>query len=397
MPDRRRIYADNASTTELSPRALEAMLPFMKEAYGNPSGLYSLGQEAAEAVGEARETMAALLGCKSKELTFTSGGSESVNQALVSAAKNGAGQGKKHIISTKFEHHAVLNSLNRLKNEGFSVTLLDVPENGIINPKQIEESIKDETCLVTVMYANNEIGAIQPIREIGTICRRKGVTFHTDAVQAAGQLPIDVMEQNIDMLSLSAHKFHGPKGAGLLYCKAGISLTSLILGGHQEGDRRAGTENVPAIVGMAAAFEEACGKIKENSQKLSKMRSRLLEELKKIPHSIVNGDTEQRLPGNVNLCFEGIEGETLVMHLDGIGICASSGSACTAGSLEPSHVLLAIGRPHELAGSSLRLSLSAKNTEAETEYIIKALPEAVAYLREKSPAWRSKKTFILPR
>ena len=383
-----KIYADNAATTKMSRTAIDAMLPYMDEIYGNPSSLHSVGQSANEAITSARERMAACLGCDAREIIFTSGGSEADNHAIVSAARNGERQGKKHIISTAFEHHAVLHTLNRLEKEGFEVTLLDVHENGLITPQQVSDAIREDTCLVTVMYANNEIGTIQPIKEIGAICRDRGVPFHTDAVQAVGHLHIDVREQNIDMLSLSAHKFHGPKGVGALYAKRGIRLTNLIEGGAQEQGRRAGTENIPAIMGMAAALEEACGHIDENASSVSALRDRLIEGLSKIPHGVLNGDATHRLPGNVNFCFEGIEGESLLLLLDDKGVYASSGSACTSGSLDPSHVLLAIGRPHEIAHGSLRLTLSEETAEEEIDYMIQAVREVVEYLRGMSPVWR---------
>ena len=393
------IYLDNAATTKMSKTAIDTMLPYMDTVYGNPSSLHSAGQAAAEALADARERIAKCLGCTAKEITFTSGGSEADNQAILSAAKIGARKGKKHIISTAFEHHAVLHTLEKLKNEGFEITLLDVHENGLILPKQVAGAIREETCLVTVMYANNEIGTIQPIKEIGEICRAKGVIFHTDAVQAAGHLHINVQEQNIDMLSLSAHKFHGPKGIGALYVKKGIPLATLIEGGAQERGKRAGTENIPAIMGMAAALEEACDLIDENTAKITALRNKLIWGLSEIPHSVLNGDASQRLPGNVNFCFEGIEGESLLLLLDDKGICASSGSACTSGSLDPSHVLLAIGRVHDIAHGSLRLSLSEENTEKEIEYTINAVKEVVEYLRSISPIWRDlvngKKEFII--
>jgi cysteine desulfurase len=394
-----RIYLDNAATTKMSKTAINAMLPYMDTVYGNPSSLHSAGQAAAEALADARERIAKCLGCTAKEITFTSGGSEADNQAILSAAKIGARKGKKHIVSTAFEHHAVLHTLEKLKNEGFEITLLDVHENGLVLPEQVAGAIREDTCLVTVMYANNEIGTIQPIKEIGEICRAKGVIFHTDAVQAAGHLHINVQEQNIDMLSLSAHKFHGPKGIGALYARKGILLTTLIEGGAQERGKRAGTENIPAIMGMAAALEEACNLIDENSAKITALRNKLIWGLSEIPHSVLNGDASQRLPGNVNFCFEGIEGESLLLLLDDKGICASSGSACTSGSLDPSHVLLAIGRVHDIAHGSLRLSLSEENTEEEIEYTIKSVKEVVGYLRSISPIWRDlvngKKDFII--
>ncbi|MBQ8175885.1 MAG: cysteine desulfurase NifS [Oscillospiraceae bacterium] len=393
------IYADNAATTKMSRAAIEAMLPYMDKVYGNPSSLHTAGQLANEALTEARERIARLLGCEAREITFTSGGSEADNQAIVSAARLGEKKGKKHIISTAFEHHAVLHTLNRLEKEGFEVTLLDVHENGIVTAEQVENAIRQDTCLVTVMYANNEIGSVQPVKEIGEVCKKQGVIFHTDAVQAAGHLHINVREQNIDMLSLSAHKFHGPKGVGVLYARKGIVLTNLIEGGAQERGKRGGTENIPAVMGMTAALEEAVANIDSNSVKLAKMRDRLIERLSEIPHSVLNGDRVNRLPANVNFCFEGIEGESLLLLLDDKGICASSGSACTSGSLDPSHVLLAIGRPHEIAHGSLRLTLSEENTDEEVEYIIKSVKEVVEYLRGISPIWNDmingRKSFVL--
>ena len=393
------IYLDNAATTKMSKSAINAMLPYMDSIYGNPSSLHSVGQKANEALVNARESIAKLLGCEAREITFTSGGSEADNQAILSAARLGESKGKKHIISTAFEHHAVLHTLSKLEKEGFDVTLLDVHENGLVTPEQVREAIRENTCLVTIMYANNEIGTIQPIKEIGDICREKGVIFHTDAVQVAGHLHIDVKEQNIDMLSLSAHKFHGPKGIGALYARKGIRLTSLIEGGAQERGKRAGTENIPAIMGMAAALEESCSRIDENAEILTALRDKLIAGLSEIPHSILNGDAKKRLPGNVNFCLEGIEGESLLLLLDDKGICVSSGSACTSGSLDPSHVLLAIGRVHDIAHGSLRLSLSDENTEEEIEYTISAVKEVVEYLRSISPIWRDlvngKKEFII--
>ena len=383
-----RIYLDNGATTKMSQTAIHAMLPYMDTIYGNPSSLHSAGQAAAEALADARQHIAACLGCSAAEITFTSGGSEADNQAILSAARLGARKGKRHIISTAFEHHAVLHTLKKLEKEGFTVTLLDVHENGIVLPEQVRDAIREDTCLVTVMYANNEIGSIQPIREIGAVCREKGVLFHTDAVQAAGHLPIHVQEQNIDMLSLSAHKFHGPKGIGVLYARKGILLTPLIEGGAQERGKRAGTENVPAIMGMAAALDEACEHLDENAAKLTGLRDKLIAGLSEIPHSILNGDAVHRLPGNVNFCFEGIEGESLLLLLDDKGICASSGSACTSGSLDPSHVLLAIGRVHDIAHGSLRLTLSEETTAEDVAYTIQAVKEVVAYLRGMSPIWR---------
>ena len=393
------IYADNAATTKMSKTAFEAMLPYITDIYGNPSSLHSAGQAAADALRKARADMADALGCEPSEIIFTSGGSEADNQAIISAAAIGEKKGKKHIISSAFEHHAVLHTLKKLEKQGFEVTLLDVGKNGIINPDDVAKAITDSTCLVTIMFANNEIGTIQPIAEIGKICRENGVIFHTDAVQAAGHIKIDVKEQNIDMLSLSAHKFHGPKGVGALYAKKGIRLINLIEGGAQERGKRAGTENVPAIVSMAAALTEAVQEIDENAKKVSALRDRLIAGLSKIPHSALNGDPSQRLPGNVSFCFEGIEGESLLLLLDAKGICASSGSACTSGSLDPSHVLLAIGRPHEVAHGSLRLTLSEENTEEEIDYMIKEITEVVGYLRELSPVWKDlingKREFVL--
>ena len=393
------IYADNAATTKMSGAAINAMLNCMEETWGNPSSLYGLGQRAKEALEEARERIAACIGASSKEITFTSGGSEADNQAIRSAALLGARQGKRHIISTTFEHHAVLHTLKKLESNGFEVELLPVGPLGTVTASQVAEAIRDDTALVTIMYANNEIGSVLPISEIGKVCREQGVPFHTDAVQAVGHLPIDVKAQNIDLLSLSAHKFHGPKGIGVLYVRQGIPLSSLIEGGAQERGRRAGTENVPAIAGMAAALEEVCAHMEENNVKVSALRDKLIGGLSKIPHAVLNGDPINRLPGNVNFCFEGIEGESLLLLLDDRGICASSGSACTSGSLEPSHVLLAIGRPHEVAHGSLRLSLCEKNTEAEVDAILKAVPEIVGYLRNMSPLWKDKvsgkKEFVL--
>ena len=382
------IYADNAATTKMSRTAIEAMLPYMDNIYGNPSSLYSFGQQAKEALEDARARVAVCLGCDIREITFTSGGSEADNQAIFSAARLGEKKGKKHIISTAFEHHAVLHTLDKLKKQGFEITLLDVHENGIVTPEQVADAIREDTCLVTIMYANNEIGTIQPIAEIGKICREKNVLFHTDAVQAAGHLKINVVEQNIDMLSLSAHKFHGPKGIGVLYSKRGILLDNVINGGAQERGKRAGTENIPAIMGLAAALEEACANIDKNAARLSALRDRLIEGLDQIPYGELNGDRNNRLPSNVNFCFEGIEGESLLLLLDDKGICASSGSACTSGSLDPSHVLLAIGRPHEVAHGSLRLSLGEDTTEEDVEYLINAVTEVVTYLRNMSPFWR---------
>ena len=382
------IYVDNAATTKTSRTAIDAMLPYFDKIYGNPSSLHSVGQAAADALRKAREEAAEVLGCEPSEITFTSGGSEADNQALVSAAAIGAKKGKKHIISTAFEHHAVLHTLKKLEKEGFEVTLLDVHENGMVSARQVADAIREDTCLVTVMYANNEIGSIQPIAEIGAVCREKGVIFHTDAVQAVGHIHINVKEENIDMLSLSAHKFHGPKGVGLLYARRGIRLTNIIEGGAQERGKRAGTEDIPGIVGMVAALKEANANIDANAAKVSALRDRLIAGLEKIPHSALNGDRTRRLPGNVSFCFEGIEGESLLLLLDAKGICASSGSACTSGSLDPSHVLLAIGRPHEVAHGSLRLTLSEENTQEEVDYIIEETTKVVKYLRELSPVWK---------
>ena len=386
------IYADNSATTKMSRTAIDAMLPYMETYYGNPSSLHSVGQKAAEALSDARERIARRLGCMPREITFTSGGSEADNQAIISAARLGEKKGKKHIISTAFEHHTVLHTLEKLRKEGFEIELLPVGERGNITAEQVAAAIRPDTCLVTVMYANNEIGSIMPIAEIGAVCRAKGVLFHTDAVQAVGHLPIDVKAQNIDMLSLSAHKFHGPKGIGVLYAKQGILLTPIIEGGAQERGKRAGTENIPAIVGMAAALDEACDHLEENAAHMTALRDRLIAGLEKVPHSSLNGSKENRLPCNVNFCFEGIEGESLLLLLDARGICASSGSACTSGSLDPSHVLLAIGRPHEVAHGSLRLSLCESNTVEEVDYMLKAIPEVVDYLRNMSPLWREKCT-----
>lgn len=382
------IYVDNAATTKTSRTAIEAMLPYMDKIYGNPSSFHSVGQAAADALRKAREEVAEVLGCEPNEITFTSGGSEADNQALVSAAAIGARKGKKHIISTAFEHHAILHTLKKLEKEGFEVTLLNVHENGMVSAQQVADAIREDTCLVSVMYANNEIGSIQPIAEIGAVCKEKGVIFHTDAVQAVGHVHINVKEENVDMLSLSAHKFHGPKGVGLLYARKGVRLTNIIEGGAQERGKRAGTENIPGIVGMVAALKEANANIDANAEKVSALRDRLIEGLEKIPHSALNGDRTKRLPGNVSFCFEGIEGESLLLLLDAKGICASSGSACTSGSLDPSHVLLAIGRPHEVAHGSLRLTLSEENTQEEVDYIIEETTKVVKYLRDLSPVWK---------
>ena len=393
------IYADNAATTKMSRRAIEAMLPYMADNYGNPSSLHSVGQRANEAMTDARARIANLLNCDPSEITFTSGGSEADNQAIISAARMGEKKGKKHIISTAFEHHAVLHTLKKLEKEGFEVTLLDVHTNGLVTAEQVAQAIRPDTCLVTVMFANNEIGTIQPIAEIGQVCHDKGVLFHTDAVQAAGHVRIDVKAMQIDMLSLSAHKFHGPKGVGVLYARKGIRLTTLIEGGAQERGKRAGTENIPAIMSMAAALEESYENLEDKMAYVTKLRDRLIEGLGAIPHGQVNGDTANRLPGNVSFCFEGIEGESLLLMLDDKGVAASSGSACTSGSLDPSHVLLAIGRPHEVAHGSLRLTLCEENTMEEVEYIISAVTEVVKDLRNMSPVWRDlqngKRKFII--
>ena len=393
------VYMDNAATTRVSDTAVRAMLPCFQNLYGNPSSLHTIGQEAAKALLSARETVAACLGCSFKETTFTSGGSEADNQAIISAARIGARKGKKHILSTAFEHHAVLHTLRRLEKEGFEIQLLDVGSMGTVTAEQVAKAIRPDTALVTIMYANNEIGSVMPIAEIGAVCREKGVLFHTDAVQAAGHLHINVREQNIDMLSLSGHKFHGPKGVGVLYTRQGIPLTNIIEGGAQERGKRAGTENIPGIVGMAAALREACDRIDETTEKVTALRDKLIVGLSQIPHSVLNGDPVHRLPGNVNLCFEGIEGESLLLLLDQKGICASSGSACTSGSLDPSHVLLAIGRPHEVAHGSLRLSLCEDNSPEEVEYVLREVPRIVEYLRAMSPVWKDlmngKRKFML--
>ena len=393
------VYADNAATTAMSQVAIEAMVPYFNKVFGNPSSLHSVGQEAKEALENARQTVAACIGCEPKEIIFTSGGSEADNQAIISAAKIGAKKGKKHIISTAFEHHAVLHTLQRLEKEGFEVTYLDVSNGHNITAQQVADAIREDTCLVTVMYANNEIGSVLPISEIGAVCKEKKVLFHTDAVQAVGHIHIDVKAQNIDMLSLSGHKFHGPKGVGALYCRRGIMLTNVIEGGAQERGKRAGTENIAAICGMAAAMKDACDHIDENMPRVAAMRDRLIEGLSKIPHSALNGDAVNRLPGNVNFCFEGIEGESLLLLLDMKGVAASSGSACTSGSLDPSHVLLAIGRVHDVAHGSLRLSLCEYNTEEEVDHILTVVPEVVQYLRNMSPVWRDlqvgKRQYIL--
>jgi len=393
------IYADNAATTKMSEAAINTMVSVMNETYGNPSSLYGVGQKAKEVLEKSREEIASLIGADPKEIYFTSGGSEADNQALLSAAQLGRKSGKLHIVSSAFEHHAILHTLEKLKKEGFEVTLVDVHENGLVVPEEVEAAIREDTCLVTIMYANNEIGTIQPIRKIGEICRKKGVLFHTDAVQAICHIPVNAKEDNIDMLSASAHKFHGPKGVGFLYAKKGILVSNLIEGGAQERGKRAGTENVPGIASMATAMKEAIAKMDDNAQHLKIIRNRLIDGLKQIPHSALNGDAASRLPGNVNFCFEGIEGESLLLLLDDKGIQASSGSACTSGSLDPSHVLLAIGRVHDVAHGSLRLSIGEDITEEDADEIIGSVKETVEYLRGFSPIWRDlvsgKKEFIL--
>ncbi len=381
------IYADNAATTAMSDAALRAMMPYLKEVYGNPSSLHTAGQTAKEALERARADIGGCLNADPREIYFTSGGSESDNQAIRSCAENGAVKGKKHIITTAFEHHAVLHTVKKLEKEGFEATYLGVGADGFVTAEQVKNAIRPDTALVTVMYANNEVGTIQPIREIGAVCRQAGVVFHTDAVQAVGHIPVDVKADNIDMLSLSAHKFHGPKGAGALYCRRGLPLKTFIEGGAQERGRRAGTENIGGICAMAEALKEACAGMKENTARLTALRDKIIDGLLKIPHSRLNGGRENRLPANVNMCFEGIEGEGLLLHLDARGICASSGSACTSGSLDPSHVLLALGLPHEIAHGSLRISLSEYNTEEDADAIIKAVPEVVKLLRDMSPVW----------
>ena len=386
------VYADNAATTKMSSTALQAMLGCFENYYGNPSSLHSVGQEAKEQLEAARASIAACLGCEPREIYFTSGGSEADNQAIISAARLGQRKGKLHIISTAFEHHAVLHTLKKLEKEGFEVTLLDVSQGHNITAQQVKDAIREDTCLVTCMYANNEIGSVLPIAQIGAVCKEAGVPFHTDAVQAVGHLKIHVKEENIDMLSLSGHKFHGPKGVGALYCRRGFPLANVIEGGAQERGKRAGTENLPAIMGMAAALEEACANLDTNTAKVTALRDQLIEGLRKIPHCALNGDPVNRLAGNVSFCFEGIEGESLLLLLDMKGVCASSGSACTSGSLDPSHVLLAIGRVHDVAHGSLRLSLSEYNTEEEMDHILKVVPEVVAYLRSISPVWRDLQT-----
>lgn len=381
------VYADNAATTQMSENVLKAMMPLLTDIYGNPSSLHSIGQVAKEYLENARETVADCIGADPKEIYFTSGGSEADNQAIRSAAYIGARKGKKHIISSKFEHHAVLHTLDALKKEGFTVTLLDVYSNGVVKPEDVENAITDETCLVTIMTANNEIGTIQPIAEIGKICKEKGVLFHTDAVQAVGHIPVNVKDMNVDMLSVSAHKFHGPKGVGFLYARKGILLTNIIYGGAQERSKRAGTENMASIVGMATAIKEATDHLEENAAKVTAMKNRLIDGLKGIERSRINGDLEHHLPGTLNMCFEGIEGESLLLLLDAKGICASSGSACTSGSLDPSHVLLSIGVPVEIAHGSLRLSISEYNTMKQMDHIVESVPGVVDYLRSISPVW----------
>lgn len=382
-----KVYADNAATTAVSQTALAAMMPCFQEVYGNPSSLHSPGQRAAEKLEAAREIFARHLNAGPREITFTSGGSEADNQALRSAAALGARKGKKHIISTKFEHHAILHTLDALAKEGFEVTLLDIPGDGVVTAEQVRAAIRPDTCLVTVMFANNEIGTVQPIAGIGAVCHEAGVLFHTDAVQAAGHLPIDAEAMHIDLLSLSAHKFHGPKGVGVLYAKRGIPLVNVIYGGAQERGKRAGTENIPGICGAAAAFDAACADMERNAAFLTPLRDKLIAGLTAIPHTVLNGDAQRRLPGNVNVCFEGVEGESLLLLLDAKGIAASSGSACTSGSLDPSHVLLALGRPHEVAHGSLRLSLSEYNKPEEIDYILEVVPGIISYLRDMSPVW----------
>lgn len=393
------IYADNAATTKMSPAATEKMISLINDAWGNPSSLYGFGQQAKEILEEARKDVADAIGAEPREILFTSGGSEADNQAIRSAAELGKKNGKMHIISSAFEHHAVLHTLARLEKEGFEVTLLDVHENGLIVPEEVEAAIREDTCLVTIMFANNEIGTIQPIREIGAICRAKGVIFHTDAVQAIGHIPVNVIDDNIDMLTASAHKFHGPKGVGFLYAKKTIRLTNLIEGGAQEKGKRGGTENLPGIASSAVALKEAIANMEKNAAHLTAMRDKLIEGLSEIPHSALNGDAVKRLPGNVNFCFEGIEGESLLLLLDDKGIAASSGSACTSGSLDPSHVLLAIGRIHDVAHGSLRLTIGEETAEEDVAYMIQSVKEVVEYLRSFSPIWRDlqagKKEYIL--
>ncbi len=394
-----RVYADNAATTKVSRRALEAMMPYYETIYGNPSSLHTYGQEAKEALENARERIAKHLGASPREIYFTSGGTESDNMAIRSAAAMGARKGKKHIVSTAFEHHAVLHTLKKLEKEGFEVTYLDVGSVGTVTAEQVRQAIRPDTALVTVMYANNEIGSILPIAEIGAVCREKGVLFHTDAVQAVGHIPVNVEKEHIDLLSLSGHKFHGPRGTGVMYIRKGIAPLNLMEGGAQERNRRPGTENLPAIMGMAEALDEALEHMEENTRKITAMRDKLIEGLGKIPHSVLNGDPVNRLPGNVSFCFEGIEGEAMLLLLDAEGVCVSSGSACTSGSLDPSHVLLAIGRPHEIAHGSVRLSLCETNTDAEVDHILTVLPAVIDHLRSMSPVWRDlqngKREFVI--
>ena len=385
-----RIYADNAATTKISQTAMKAMISAMENSYGNPSSIHQIGMAANDALQTAREQIARCLGCMPKEIFFTSGGTESDNQVIMSAAMLGAKQNKRHIISTAFEHHAVLHTLRRLKEQGFEIQLLDVGAEGNITAAQVEEAIRPDTCLVTVMFANNEIGSVLPIAEFGEACRAHGVLFHTDAVQAAGHIPVNVKKQNIDMLSLSAHKFHGPRGIGALYVKRGIELTSLMEGGGQERGKRPGTENLPAIMGMAAALKEECTLMEQNEAKVIAMRDRLIQGLSQIPYSILNGSREKRLPGNVNFCFEGVSGESLLLLLDSRGICASSGSACASGALDPSHVLLSLGLAPEIAQGSLRISLDISNTEEEIDYMLEVIPQVVEQLRGRSDDWRKK-------
>ena len=386
------VYADNAATTSVSKTAVDAMMPYLTTLYGNPSSLYGFAQEAKEALEAARKTVADIIGAEPREIYFTSGGSEADNQAIVSMAKFGAIKGKKHLISTKFEHHAVLHTLKQLEKQGFEVTLLDVHEDGVVRLEDVENAIREDTALVTIMFANNEIGTVQPIKEIGELCRAKKIPFHTDAVQAAGHMPLNVVDMNIDLLSMSGHKFHAPKGVGVLYAKRGLPLFNIIEGGAQERGKRAGTENIPGIVALAAALKESVGNMGENAAKVIPMRDKRCAELSKIPHSKINGSLEHHVPGTVNMCFEGIEGESLLLLLDAKGVCASSGSACTSGSLDPSHVLLSLGLPHEVAHGSLRLSIGEYNTMEEIDHIIKVVPEVVSYLRSISPVWEDLET-----
>ena len=394
-----RIYADNAATTKISQTAMAAMISAMENTYGNPSSLHQIGMEANGALQSAREQISRCIGCMPKEIYFTSGGTESDNQAILSAAVLGERKGKKHILSTRFEHHAVLHTLEKLEKQGFEIQLLEVGEEGMVTAEQVEKAIRPDTCLVTVMSANNEVGSVLPIGEIGAVCRGRGVLFHTDAVQAVGHIPVNVKDQNIDLLSFSAHKFHGPRGIGVLYARRGTELTSLMEGGGQERGKRPGTENVPAVMGMAAALKEACVRMEETGKAVAAMRDRLIEGLLQVPHCILNGSRLSRLPGNVNFCFEGVEGESLLLLLDGKGICASSGSACASGALDPSHVLLALGRPYEIAQGSLRLTLDERNTEEEIDYMLREIPRVIEHLRKMSPEWQEKqsgeKNFLL--